>query len=722
MNLRRRSVPALALMLLSSITVSAQRPGRRAKTPVIAKPAVQSVPAYKGIFEPVSYSEDVNLLDVFFTGADEGWVSGEHGTILHTKDGGQTWIRELGGSPDSAEQPISQLRFSDNRHGWAIVHDTNWMLHTSDGAHWHRAGVLPDGTIIDFQFPTPNTGVMLAGDRIFRTIDAGMTWKQVVAPGACQVKLNISGLIRNTNCDFSSVHFVSQRIAYAVGQKSGNNNTLTVGKSVDGGKTWTAWGFVDPTKNGRIRSAVFLDENTGLLILDNGQLYRTADGARSWHALVTTVPSPGETSFADPQIGWSFYVDCCSTTVSFSIDAGTHWQDQRFVFPAHSSAFSFPRRDRAYIVGEHGMIYRYRIVPKSYAAANSFDASAMPAAGDAILQARTQRVRNDIAALQAKLSAAMASSGGSAASASSASSAASAASPTISVPSASDGTAPSASMEASVGSVASVDASGAGTAAAMTDANSGGTTSQADAASATAPDSTGASSPPDAGASPISDSGTSATAAAGDTTSVPSIDNSAPSAPVAACCAAQVQALQNDVGGLTQQLPTFAGNFRSLNMIVAGLQIFSDLLNKAQTMRDTFRTLKHAPSLQTASAALMQLASNVQSTQQNITAELQNPGSVTLPTSDVSAPAAAAQAFAQPADAGVAQPDASAQPDATAQSSTATPVPQSVPPAASTTASGDSSSSPGGDSVSQQIDNAAQKAKQKLKSKLKWPH
>ena len=152
MHLRRWSVSALALILLSSIAVSAQRPARRAKPLVTDKPTAQSVPTYKGIFEPVSYSEDVNFLDAFFTGADEGWVSGEHGTILHTKDGGQTWIRELGGSPDSAEQPISQLRFSDNRHGWAIVHDTNWMLHTSDGAHWHRAGVLPAAQSLIFSF------------------------------------------------------------------------------------------------------------------------------------------------------------------------------------------------------------------------------------------------------------------------------------------------------------------------------------------------------------------------------------------------------------------------------------------------------------------------------------------------------------------------------------------------------------------------------------------
>ena len=44
-----------------------------------------------------------------------------------------------------------------------------------------------------------------------------------------------------------------------------------------------------------------------------------------------------------------------------------------------------PRRDRIYIVGDQGMIYRYRVVPVSYAANGILDAPLMPGYGGPIL-------------------------------------------------------------------------------------------------------------------------------------------------------------------------------------------------------------------------------------------------------------------------------------------------------------------------------------------------
>ena len=41
------------------------------------------------------------LHDVFFVDDQVGWVSGDKGTILFTKDGGDTWIPQLGGDPAS---------------------------------------------------------------------------------------------------------------------------------------------------------------------------------------------------------------------------------------------------------------------------------------------------------------------------------------------------------------------------------------------------------------------------------------------------------------------------------------------------------------------------------------------------------------------------------------------------------------------------------------------
>lgn len=79
---------------------------RRSRTPA-AKPAMMQAampakagarPKFKAIWEPVSYKEDLELMDALFVSDQEGWVAGgagvmKGGVILHTKDGG----RPLGG-------------------------------------------------------------------------------------------------------------------------------------------------------------------------------------------------------------------------------------------------------------------------------------------------------------------------------------------------------------------------------------------------------------------------------------------------------------------------------------------------------------------------------------------------------------------------------------------------------------------------------------------------
>src|SRR5688572_10188738 len=74
----------------------------------------------KGIFEPVSYTEDLDLTHVVFVTADVGWVAGKGGTILRTIDGGKTWEAQLGGDPANTSDAVKVLHFIDERHGWAI--------------------------------------------------------------------------------------------------------------------------------------------------------------------------------------------------------------------------------------------------------------------------------------------------------------------------------------------------------------------------------------------------------------------------------------------------------------------------------------------------------------------------------------------------------------------------------------------------------------------------
>lgn len=69
-------------------------------------------------------------------------------------------------------------------------------------------------------------------------------------------------------------------------------------------------------------------------------------------------------------------------------------------------ALSLPRRDRAYVVGDKGIIYRYRVVPVAESVPNALPAPAMPGY-DLPVRSEADKVRPRLQALKAKIQAAM---------------------------------------------------------------------------------------------------------------------------------------------------------------------------------------------------------------------------------------------------------------------------------------------------------------------------
>jgi hypothetical protein len=100
--------------------------------------------------------------------------------------------------------------------------------------------------------------------------------------------------------------------------------------------------------------------------------------------------------FADPEIGWSLGSctvgpGCANAMLSYTVDGGRRWASRSYALPAPVTAFSLPRRDVAYAVGGHGMIYRYRAVPEGTPlAANAIEAIAMPPLANGVIEQLTE--------------------------------------------------------------------------------------------------------------------------------------------------------------------------------------------------------------------------------------------------------------------------------------------------------------------------------------------
>jgi len=529
--------------------VEAQAPAQRqpARQTARPKPSMSSgaeQPRFKGIFEPISYPEDLKFTDVFFVNRDMGWAvggtaRGAGGMVLYTSDGGDHWSVNLG-DPQSNAAAYSELRFIDARHGW-MAQGNDQLLRTVDGQNWEVVGKIPD-YYYDYLFTSPTTGVMSSSGRIQRTVDGGRTWNPVFT---CRISLQTNGLTQDVECTPQSLHFPNAQVGYFVAYYG---SSTILGKTLDGGETWRV-SLVLPEEGGKEGEVFFLDENTGFLLIGNGNVYATGDGGQSWHQLPGVyIGGRPQMKFADPQVGWSIIY----RTMAFTTD-GRRWTSRDIGFPANVNAFSLPSRDRGYVVGNHGMIYRYRVVRATYTSKGMIDAPLMPGV-DSPLEAQMEQLATQVQEM-AKVAGV----------------------PLVST----------ADVSASQ-SQANSAAGGSG----MNPAGGGSTFVQGTGA----PVDSGADTNAAAGATP---SASSTGATGGGFTQDVGLSSAAANAFVQ-----DVGQAQTTLNTVTTQVPQFVGKYKNLNLLLVGFQTAVQLPAQLQTLKQSFQNLKTIHDPQTFTAAV----------------------------------------------------------------------------------------------------------------------
>ena len=116
----------------------------------------------------------------------------------------------------------------------------------------------------------------------------------------------------------------------------------------------------------------FLDEQKGFLVLPrNNKHLMTLDGGQTWRGVISKADGP--VRFAREKVGWSV----TEKTVAYTVDGGRRWLASEAPLPAYANDFSLGSCGRVYVVGDHGMVFRYTVVLETYEAPNMIEAPVM---------------------------------------------------------------------------------------------------------------------------------------------------------------------------------------------------------------------------------------------------------------------------------------------------------------------------------------------------------
>ncbi len=353
-----KQLGSFTLILLIALSTGAQTPSRK-RAPAKAAPAASAVPQprYKAIWEPVPFTKDIDLNAITCMGAETCWVAGDNSTILYTADGGKNWQIQLGGDPEAREEDLVKIFFLDNRNGWAMT-DRARLFHTSDGSTWSELGKL-SGTSKGVWFVSAQSGFEVENpDSTTQTTlqhsqDGGKSWKAV---DRCTVNTSIDGLPRKLECRMGVAQFLSPAIGFMGGGAAINMATEVAAFA----KT-----AVIPDTKWPITAVHFWSEKDGFVVLKDGKALWTADGGGSWTG---TANAPQWLSHYGGAQGQIVGVHEDGSLIAYSFNGGRNFTSRPFKTPARVQAVTFFDRQHGYLVGEHGMVYRYRIVPADYSA------------------------------------------------------------------------------------------------------------------------------------------------------------------------------------------------------------------------------------------------------------------------------------------------------------------------------------------------------------------
>ena len=289
-----------------------------------------------------------DLIAVFFTSSDRGWIAGDDGFLASTRDGGANWTK----FPLNTTENINEIYFRNSDNGYLVA--GRQMFITRDGGKtWQDIRIFRTGEFgagrpefLSIRFSDKNRGYVVgsvlrkSGDDevvvdslLMRTEDAGQTWRRITVP---------------TKTELFHLDFNNNSHGWIVGDGG------VILSTTDEGLTWKKQ---NSGTNIPFYNVDFRDDDEGYIVGKSGTILRTENGGAIWQMVGTNFKDTFmRVDFADDKNGW---VVGYSGNILRSNDKGKTWIRQESNTRERLYGL-YMDKNYGWAVGAKGLILRFK--------------------------------------------------------------------------------------------------------------------------------------------------------------------------------------------------------------------------------------------------------------------------------------------------------------------------------------------------------------------------
>ena len=306
-------------------------------------------------WKPFEANSGGDLITVFFTSSNNGWVAGDDGFLAITQNGGKNWTRQNLNITDN----INEIYFRNDKNGFLVAGRV--MFKTTDGgSSWQEfvplesrnfGGGTPeflsirftgknDGFIIGSVLKGSGDNVRVVDSLVLKTSNGGDSWRRISVPFTKEIY---------------NLDFVNDDNGWIVGDDG------MILATANGGLTWQIQKTpLRPIKDKKTKPALysvdFRDKKEGYAVGGYGTILRTDNGGETWNIVNTAYPSTFlRVDFANDENGW---IVGREGTILRSSDKGRTWIKQDSKTAKHLYGL-FMTKKYGWAVGQDGAILKY---------------------------------------------------------------------------------------------------------------------------------------------------------------------------------------------------------------------------------------------------------------------------------------------------------------------------------------------------------------------------